>query len=108
MADLQQPGIVDLLKQLGNFAGIPTSVTGPTTATDQAATSQGLDPTSPDVLKQIAAQLTKLQQTGSMPDEMTAKTLGAAFKTHLNYNANMGLLKELNAAYTKKFSTQGQ
>ena len=104
MADLQQPGMIDLLKQLANFSGIPNSVTGPTTATDQEAIGKGLDPSSPDILKQIAAQITKIKETGEMPDEQTAKTLGAAFKSHLDYNANLGLLQQLNKAYSAKYT----
>jgi len=99
-SQLQQPGIVDLLKQLTNFAGVTNT---PTTATDQDALNQGLDPSSPDIVKSIATQITKIKAGGDMPDPETAKTLGAAFKAHLDYNANLNILNQLNKAYTTKY-----
>lgn len=98
--DLQQPGVVDLLKQLTNFAGVTNT---PTTATDQDAMKAGFDPSSPDILKSLATQMTKIRTTGEMPDEETAKTLGAAFKSHLDYKANLALLEKMTKAYTEKF-----
>lgn len=100
VASLQQPGIVDLLTQLTNYAGVTDK---PTTATDSQAIAQGFDPSSPDILKAIATQITRIKQTGEMPDEETSKTLGAAFKSHLNYQSNLSLLNQMTKAYSQKF-----
>lgn len=100
MPDLQQPGVVDLLTQLTNYAGVTNK---PTTATDAEAVSKGFDPSSPDILKALATQITKIKQTGEIPDEETSKTLGAAFKSHLDYQANMNLLTKMTKAYSEKF-----
>ena len=93
---LEKAGLIDLFKQL-------TGSYSPTTATDSSAISLGLDPSSPDILKEVAKQITKMKETGASPDPETAKTLGAAMKSHLDYKANLSLLEELNKAYTKKF-----
>lgn len=93
---LEKPGLIDLLKRL-------TGSSAATTATDSQAIGAGFDPTSPDILKEIAAQMTKLKETGEVPDPETAKTLGSAFKAHLDYNANLQLLNQLNKAYSNKF-----
>lgn len=93
---LEKPGLIDLLKQL-------TGSSSPTTATDSSAISLGFDPSSPDILKEVAKQITKMKETGAVPDPETAKSLGAAMKSHLDYKANLSLLEELNKAYTKKF-----
>lgn len=93
---LETPGLVDLFKQL-------TGSSSPTTATDSQAISRNLDPTSPDILKEIALQISKVKETGEAPDPETAKTLGAAFKAHLDYSANLKLLDQLNKAYSTKF-----
>jgi len=98
-ASLETPGLVDLFKRL-------TGSSSATTATDSTAIGAGLDPTSPDILKEIAAQLTKVKETGEAPDPETAKTLGAAFKAHLDYNANLQLLNQLNKAYSNKFGAK--
>jgi phage regulator Rha-like protein len=100
MPDLQKPGIPDLLTQLTNFAGVTNK---PTTATDSAAIAEGFDPSSPDILKAIATQITKIKETGEIPDEQSAKTLGAAFKSHLSYQANINLLTKMTKAYADKF-----
>lgn len=94
---LEQPGLVDLFKQL--------TTTGATTATDSKAIEAGFDPSSPDILKAISAQMTKMQSTGEAPDPETAKTLGVALKAHLEYNANMNLLKQLNKSYSAKYGS---
>ena len=94
---LEQPGVMDLLKQ---FTGIGS---GPTTATDKQAQTLGLDPSSPDILKSIAAMVSKVKEGGNMPDEETAKTMGAAMKAHLDYNASLSLLQSLNKAYSAKY-----
>lgn len=96
MADIEKPGVVDLFKQL-------IGSDSPTTSTDAAAIGQGFDPSNPDILKAIAAQITKMQATGEAPDEETTKTLGAAVKSHMNYNANLQLLQNLQKAYTTKY-----
>jgi hypothetical protein len=93
---LETSGLIDLFKQL-------TGSSSPTTSTDSSAIGLGLDPSSPDILKEVAKQITKMKETGAAPDAETAKTLGAAFKSHLDYKANLSLLEELNKAYTKKF-----
>jgi len=93
---LEKPGLIDLFKQL-------TGSSSPTTATDSSAISLGFDPSSPDILKEVAKQITKMKETGAAPDPETAKSLGAAMKSHLDYKANLSLLEELNKAYTKKF-----
>ena len=100
MAELQQPGIADLLTQLTNYAGVTNK---PTTATDSEAIAKGFDPGSPDILKAIATQISKIKATGEMPDEETSKTLGAAFKSHLDYQANIQLLNKMTKTYAEKF-----
>lgn len=98
---LEKPGLIDLFKQL-------TGSSSPTTATDSSAISLGMDPSSPEILKEIAKQITKIKTTGEVPDPEIVKNLGASLKAHLDYKANLSLLEDLNKAYTKKFGGAAQ
>jgi hypothetical protein len=76
-----------------------------TTEMDAQALGQGFDPSSPDIVKTISASLAKLQAGGEAPDEETAKSMGAAFKAHLDFKAAEKNLQNLIKAYSDQKST---
>jgi hypothetical protein len=101
---METPGVIDLLTKLTNFAGVTNK---PTTDTDGKLMQMGMDPSSPNVVKQIAASLAAVQAGGSIPDEETTRKLGDAFNAHMKYTATESLLKKLTKAYSDKYTGAG-
>lgn len=90
-----ETGLINLLQRLTAPPSSSQSIT--------PAQAEPLDPTSPDLLKEIAAQLVKVKETGKDLAPETTRTLDSALKAHLDYNANLQLLGQLNKAYSTKF-----
>ena len=98
---METPGVIDLLTKLTNFAGVTNK---PTTDTDGKLVQMGMDPSSPEVLKQIAASLAAVQAGGSIPDPEEARKLGDAFNAHMKFKASEDLLKKFTKAYSDKYT----